>query len=533
MFLGLLAFNGQAQTNLGASCGCPPVSGRPTVNLTSKSTYAGAPNDYQLNDNVTILSCDTTYILDQKIYVSSGKTIVIQPGTVVKGAETPGGNPVNATALIIERGGTIVAQGTESCPIVFTTVLDDLSGTYPIANRGKWGGVVILGRAKNNLSLAANGPAGTGKLCVSDGVGYCEGFNFANGRNQYGAAPGQEINNDNSGILRYVSIRHAGAIIAAGNELNSLTLGSVGSGTKIDHVEVVSGDDDAFEMFGGTVNLKYCAAMFSADDYIDYDLGWSGKVQFFYGLKTSDTTSCPTADNGIEADADDNRSNNLPRSHPFIWNATFVGNNDVISNGDNTGVNGINAKEYTEGEIYNSIFTNFRNGFNMTKIPPTISGRSAEAYDNWIGGSLKVMCNTFISCLDSIQVNRSATGVLSSDRIKFNADGNNAPASVPGVNLNWNMNASTNAVVTPNDVIPTPVLATTCAAPNDGFFTPANYRGAFAPGNNWLASWSYSSLLGVSSGVGFNGCPTDINNDGVTNNADFLDLLGEFDQSCD
>ncbi len=533
------AFTGFAQTNLGAACGCPPVASRPTVNLSTKATYVGLPNDYELNDCFTVLSCDTTYILDHKIYIPSGKTLIIQPGTVIKGAAAA--TPAEATSLVAEVGGKLIAQGSESCPIVFTSTSDDLTGSYGIKNRGKWGGVVLLGRATNNLKSPLN--VGAGKLCVSDGVGYLEGYNSTNTRNNFGKLSGSFDDNDNSGTLSYVSIRYAGAIIALGNELNSLSLGSVGRGTKIDHVEIISGDDDGIELFGGTVNLKYCATLFGADDMLDYDLGWTGKVQFFLGAKTADTTTCPSADHGIEADADDNQSCYTPRSHPIIYNMTVVGSNiDYISNGDNSGRFAINAKEMTEGEIYNSVFSSFMAGFNMTKTVPAArttnnGGTPNEAYNNWNAGTLIVKCNTFIGCKDSLAVDRAANGagLSGADLTKFSVtDGNSSPSSVPGFNGAWVMDGTTNAVTTGFDAVPNPALATTCTPPNDGFFKNVSYRGAFGDGDNWLAKWSYVSILGAAAGDGFSssGCPTDINGDGTTNNADFLDLLGKFNQTC-
>ena len=148
-----------AQSNLGAACGCPAVAGRPTVLLTSLPGYvaiAGTEGG-ELTQGAN-LTCDKTYIIDKKIYIPSGKVINIAPGTVLKGRANNASEPQKATALTISRGGKINAQGQADCQIVFTAEADDLSGTYPIANKGMWGGVVILGKATNNLTLAANGP---------------------------------------------------------------------------------------------------------------------------------------------------------------------------------------------------------------------------------------------------------------------------------------------------------------------------------------------------------------------------------------
>ncbi|MFM2285042.1 MAG: hypothetical protein RLZZ543_539, partial [Bacteroidota bacterium] len=235
------SFEASAQNNLGASCGCPPVASRPTVSMSTLATVGGA-TDGDLTATNTILTCDKTYLLDNKIYVPAGKTLTIMPGTVVKG--TPTGTTAAANAILVGRGGKIIADGTASCPIVFTAQEDPMDGTYAMSNKGKWGGIILLGKAKNNLTTASNysaagtigwqGTAQVGGINTTeggDGVGFVEGFLAADARNLYGMPPGQEDDNDNSGILRYVSIRHAGATVGANNEINGLTCASVGRGT--------------------------------------------------------------------------------------------------------------------------------------------------------------------------------------------------------------------------------------------------------------------------------------------------------------
>ncbi len=537
---------GYAQSNLGASCGCPPVASRPTVLLSSVpgavSLIAGKETELTAN---TILTCDKTYILDQKIAVASGKNITIRPGTVIKGRTKSTAD--SATALIIERGAQIIADGTAECPIVFTAEADPMDGSYCISNIGKWGGLVIAGKATNNLTLAANGPFATGKLAASDGLGVFEGFATNAPRFRFGVdltgtveTAGTFDDNDNSGILRYVSVRHAGAVLTVGGEINGITLGSVGRGTTIDHVEIVSSADDAIEFFGGTVNIKYVSVLYGNDDMFDWDLGWSGKAQFLFGLKAN-TTSSVDSDNGFEADADDNKSNLLPRSHPFIYNATFIGNSKAAFSSDNSGPAAIRAKELTEGEIYNSVFANFRYGFNVNKAMGTRPGTS-EAYHNWAntGGngtnSLKIKANTFINMFQkAIAIENNGTGVVSaSDSTQFfTTDMNVHAASVAGFSYAYTYTDCPLVVTASVDATPNPALATTIATPVDGFFAPANYRGAFAStGKNWLSDWSYAALIGGGSIGGAQPCPTDINQDGITNNSDFLLLLGQFGQSC-
>lgn len=551
-----------AQSNLGASCGCPPVASRTEVVVSTMAGYTAISGTYggELTAGANF-TCDKTYILDKKIYIPSGQTLTIQPGTVIKGAANA--VAAEATALIISRGGRIIANGTESCPIVFTAQADPMDGSYAVSNKGKWGGVVVLGRAYNNLTLAANGPftVGTaGKLAVADGLGTVEGFQTTNPQDQFGAnlGAGESFNNDdNSGILRYVSIRHSGAILALGGEINGLTLASVGRNTTVEHIEIVSCADDNIEIFGGNVNLKYCTTLFGNDDMYDWDLGWTGKAQFLFGMK-DDNTWGTDSDNGFEMDADDNKSNNLVRSHPIIYNATIIGNTKTTANTDNSALAAINAKELTEGEIYNSIFANFKNGMNLQK---SISGTRSyaaggEAWHNWtnIAGpasattgnssqSLKVVCNTFVGVTTPLTINaglsNNAVGTPqvsgTADYIQFNTtDKNDIVSSLPGFNYNFTVNSTTNVFSVQNDIIPNPALSTTgCpTTPVDGFFEPAPFRGAFSSenGQNWLSNWTYSNLVGATKGV--RACPTDLNFDGVTDVNDFLIFAPAFGTSC-
>lgn len=539
-----LATTSFAQTNLGVDCGCPSVSARPTVLLSSLATSGGA-NDGELTASNTILDCSKLYIMDKKIYVPDGKSLSINPGVVIKARSYSTAD--SATSLIVSRGGKIFANGTENCQIVFTAEADPMDGTYSLTNKGKWGGICIAGKATNNLKLAQNGPFQVGvggKLCVADGLGVFEGFNSAASRNQYGAdlTAGETFDdNDNSGIMTYVSIRFSGAILVLGGEINGLSLGSVGRGTTLDHIEIVSCNDDAIELYGGTVNVKHFATLFNNDDMFDFDQAYTGKSQFIFGIRASDTTVSADADNAFEMDADDQKSNVLPRSHPVIYNATMIGNAKTTLSSDNSGLSALQAKEYTEGEIYNSIFANFRYGLNLIKATGTRTG-GFEAYHNWAntGGngsnSLKVKCNAFVANTKDFALDKNAvTAFASSDTAQFyTTDLNTTHTSLPGFTSIWSANFTTNAVTTKFDAIPNPQITNAAGcptAPFDGFFTPVSYKGAFAStGKNWLSNWAYTQLINVTSGL--QPCPTDINADGITNNVDFLILLGQFNQSC-
>jgi len=593
-----------AQTNNGSACGCPTVASRTPVNMSTLAVNGGAA-DGDLVAN-TILTCDKLWILDKKIYVPNGLTLTIQPGTVIKATATA--TAATAASLVVSRGGKIYADGTADCQIVFTAQADPMDGTYATHNIGKWGGLMLCGQASNNLTLAANGPfnaTGNGRLCVANGLGTLEGFGTSDFRNQFGVnlttpQAGYLTNfddNDNSGILRYVSVRYSGSILVQGGEINGITFGSVGRGTIVDHVEVISNADDNMEFFGGTVNVKNSTFMFGNDDMFDWDLGYSGKAQNIFSVSwgsndtaftsTSGTsTIASAADNGFEMDADDQQSGNGSgvaigtiasggyRSHPVIYNCTMIGTNKRVENSDNTGMSAICAKELTEGEIYNCVFANFSSGLNLwTGNNPqqgvrtaTLSSAGAsvtDSYDNWRNNNapntLIIKNNTFIgmgtgvagalpsatnpggaylvknvtrsSGSGAYSLNVAAHAVSTNDTTQFfQTDGNVRTSSIPGFNGVWAMDGTTNTVSTQYGAVPNPVLATSIVAPADGFFTPENYRGAFGSGSSWLSGWAYATLLQTTGGLA--PCPTDINHDGITNNQDFLILLGNFNQSC-
>ena len=212
-------------------------------------------------------TADNIYILSGKVVVDNGATLTIMPGTIVKGAE---GTGANASALVIAQGAKISACGTATQPIIFTSVLDNitvgqLTGTnLDETDQGKWGGILVLGNAPIS---AADG----------DVLSQVEGIPVTD---TYGAFGGSDAA-DNSGSMCYVSIRHGGALIGAGNEINGLTLGGVGTGTSISNIEVVANLDDGIEFFGGTVNVTNVMIGFQGDDGVDIDMNYAGTVDNF------------------------------------------------------------------------------------------------------------------------------------------------------------------------------------------------------------------------------------------------------------
>jgi len=242
--------------------------------------FTGCDNKDDNNDDDAIvtgikvtenISVNTTwesgkvYVLGGRIVVLSGATLTIEPGVIIKGEA---GTGANATALLIARGAKIMAEGTATEPIIFTSIADEIKpGDVASPNldptlNGLWGGLLVLGNAPISADAASIQIEG---IPASDQNGLYGGTNAT----------------DNSGVIKYISIRHGGANIGEGNEINGLTLGGVGSGTVIENVEVVSNQDDGVEFFGGSVSVKNALFWNIGDDAVDTDQSWSGTLDNF------------------------------------------------------------------------------------------------------------------------------------------------------------------------------------------------------------------------------------------------------------
>ena len=275
------------------------------------------------------------YVLGSRITVTSGATLKINPGVIVKGKAGAG---ANATALVIARGAKIEAVGTPDQPIIFTSIADDIMpGMIASPNLdpdidGLWGGLLILGKAP------ASYPGDISEKQI-------EGIPPSDANGLHG---GNEPEDD-SGIIKYVSIRHGGTNIGLGNEINGLTLGSVGSKTIIENVEVVANQDDGIEWFGGTVSVKNAIVWNSGDDAIDTDMAWAGTLDNFIVITGGAT------DHALEIDGPEGSYND---GH-ILQNGTVVGN-DVTELGD--------FRDGARGTFKNIYFTGFAD-------PATTEGR--------------------------------------------------------------------------------------------------------------------------------------------------------------
>lgn len=285
----------------------------------------------------TVLKKENTYILKGIVYVANNKTMTIQPGTTIKGSFA--GSDV--AALVITRGSKIVANGTPTEPIVFTSA-------SPNPQSGDWGGIVICGKAPVNTSF--NGTPGVYQ--VEGGVDNANGDGLAGGTD---AA-------DSSGALSYVRIEYAGYAFQPDKEINSLTMAAVGSKTVIDHVQVTYAKDDAYEWFGGTVNCKYLIAYKTQDDDFDTDNGYSGKVQFGLVIRDSLIADISTSE-AFESDNNPSGTTATPKTSCVFSNITAIGPRATLNNVGNTLFRaGAQIRRNSSLSLYNSIIMGWPQG---------------------------------------------------------------------------------------------------------------------------------------------------------------------------
>ena len=303
-------------------------------------------------------TANNTYLLDGFVFVDDGAVLNIQAGTVIKGKP---GQGTDASALIVARGGKIYAEGDKDAPIIFTAESDDVSdpNDLDLNTRGLWGGVILLGKARINTTL---------------GEGQIEGIPTTEPRGAYGG----NDDNDNSGVVRYVSIRYGGTDIGANNEINGLTFGAVGRGTVVEYVEVFNNKDDGYEWFGGTVRTRYLVSAFNGDDCFDYDEGFRGYGQFWFAIMGEDI-----GNRAGEHDGGTDPEGGIPFAIPMIYNATYIGSGANSFNAENDLV--MVLRDNAGGKYYNSIFTDF---FDKAVDIEDVAGDTADSRTRFERGDI-------------------------------------------------------------------------------------------------------------------------------------------------
>lgn len=439
-----------AFAGVAAAAMLPATLSAATITVTDASIQPGQQ---------VVWTADNTYVMDGLVFVEEASTLTIEAGTVIKGKP---GQGENASALVVARGGQIFANGTASQPIIFTAEADNVDDPFdlPLSARGLWGGVIILGRARLNST---------------PGETPIEGIPTSEPRGLYGG----NDDDDNSGVLRYVSIRHGGTDIGAGNEINGLTMGGVGRGTVIEYVEVYNNVDDGFEWFGGTVNTRYLVSAFNGDDSFDYDEGFRGKGQFWFAIMDA-----AVGNRAGEHDGGTTPEDGQPYSMPVIYNATYIGSGMTSPNADNDAA--LEIRDNAGGMYYNSVFTEFAG--EGVDVEALTSGEDSRA-------------------------RLEAGDLVLANNIWWNFGAGNDIAAI-GAGDAWTMDhlsAHSNRIVDPQltsisrtpdgglDPRPRaggPAFTGAAAVPADGFFTPVNYVGAFGT-QLWPAGWTFISQAGI------------------------------------
>ena len=398
--------------------------------------------------------------LQNKIYVKNNATLTILPGTIIRGDKLTQGT------LIVTRGAKIYANGTASDPVVFTS--NEAAGTrLP----GDWGGLVILGLAKNNQ------PGGVANI---EGIVPTTDTQF-----------GGNFDNDNSGSLTYVRIEFSGIPLEPNKELNGLTCGSVGSGTVIDYVQVSHCGDDSFEWFGGTVNCKHLIAYRGLDDDFDTDYGFRGKIQFGLAIRDKDLSDAPGDSNCFESDNDAAGSTAQPKTRPIFSNMTIVGpkgNGTIVLPVGEKFEKAFRLRRNTSTSCLNSLVTGWEKGLSI---------ESSTTAANVTGDSLMFASNTMTNFTNGTNVITSA-GISGAFYAGFfGVDGNDSTNTLSQVN--W-VNLFTALGTTPDARLNTgSVAGTTASFTNPKFFSIA------APSVTNTATYCQNALASAITGTSLPG----------------------------
>ena len=469
----------------------------PTVTVT---------NDITAN---TTWTANEVYLLDNIIYVRPGATLTIEPGTVIKGKKVPtASSGDNTSGLIVMVGARLVADGRQDAPIIFTAEIDDVDDPSDTDEftRQEWGGIVLLGRSTTNATPA---------ITNIEGVDPSDDTRFGCDSSTAGFACDED---DDSGVLRYVSIRHAGFGLRPGNEINGLTLGAVGRGTVLEHIEVFANSDDAFEFFGGTAQAKYLVSAFVGDDGLDTDRGFRGKVQYFFLINNPglDGGRCTETDGGV---SDFGGEDSQPYARPIYSNLTCIGagtNADRSQLGEDGNSATFQIRDNSGGAFYNSIATEYPGtAINLEALA------SGEDTENRFGTNtegtddLVIRNNLFFGYgggadFASLVDDDSDNAASRQQEIEAAIAGANtiADPQLAGV-----CRAQGCGTLDPRPLASGPAAAGASFSDNqldgDDFFDEVDYYGAFEPtssassGDNptWLSGWTALAQMGYLSGA--------------------------------
>ena len=386
-----------------------------------------------------------TYVISGKVQVGAGRNtnpgvLTIAPGTQLQGS----GGAIDY--LVVHPGSKIYSNGTAAAPVVFTAPRD-----VP----GDWAGLVIAGNAIDN------GCTGTTACTFEADTNVKYG-----GRDAVGGGNLVADTADSSGVLRYTQVRYAGKEIRPNEELNSITLLGVGSGTVIDHVQVHAGKDDGIEMFGGSVNLRYVLGTAIEDDCLDFANGYTGKIQYAYCKQVG---TAGAGSHGVESDNKSGAFDLLPRTQPKISNLTLIQSS--------TGDEALRIRVGSGGNYYNVVATGAPTECLNFNDAATFNASGTAAAPASTG--VLTMRGSALGCANNFEDSAADPFLVSA---WYRGQTGNADGTAAALGLNGRFPTASSIL-----------LGTGVAVPNDSFFETVNFKGAFEGAHaDWTAGWSYA-----------------------------------------
>ena len=489
-----------------------------------------------INSDVT-LTGNNEYILTDVTYVEGGATLTIEPGTIIRG-EAKNSDSFDPGTIVVTRDGKIHAVGTRAEPIIFTTAAidnggdgvadsvadvdgdgrddpavyadgdtfldaDPVNSPLPVDRgldsagepineyRGLWGGIIVLGEATTNVDRSAEANSQ-----LQAGENFIEGLPDPSvGGDRRGVYGGTD-DEDNSGTIRWVSIRHGGTNLAQDNEINGLTLGAVGRGTTIEYVEVYANLDDGIEFFGGTVDTKYMVMVFNNDDSYDIDEGFRGRGQYWFSLHSADGTN---GEHGGEHDGGTKPQDGTPLTYPVVFNATYIGGGTGAVS-DNAG---FQIRDNFGGQYSNSIFTEFPNeAIEIESDGDTPArfnvGEIVFTSNIWWNFAYNTTSGAYTNTVDAMGGEWNGTSAVAGDledALWTDAAHNNMIAD-PGLH---GIGRREMGSLDPRPSASGPAVTITLVDEPDSFYVDVSFAGAFDPAasRTWLDGWTVLSKRGI------------------------------------